>query len=182
MARINFFRTKGLLPALVYVFFITFIMFPGFIQDTSFKFMHGWKDEDSWFNVMTLLLNNLFDTIGRSAGSWKCMQISRKMILWLSYLRTLMLVIIFLIAFEVGPSWLFCSDWLKILTISSFAFQNGWLSSLCVIKSPNYVEQHERGDIGCLTGPAIVAGILVGTLLAIPLEPVINLTPKGKAS
>lgn len=132
-------RTRGLLPALAYCFAITMIVFPGMMQDTGFRFMGGWSNEESWFVLTTLTLFNIFDTIGRSAASWKCMQLTRKTLLWSNYLRTLMIPIIFLIAFEVGPSWLLNSDWFKILNMSLFAFTNGWLSSLCIIITPDYV-------------------------------------------
>ena len=144
--------------------------------------MDGWSNEESWFVLTTLTLFNIFDTIGRGAASWKCMQLTRKPLLWSNYLRTLAIPIIFLIAFEVGPSWLLNSDWFKILNMTLFAFTNGWLSSLCIIITPDYVKQSERGDIGALINPAIVGGILVGTLLAVPLQPVIKITPKAKNS
>ena len=139
------------------------------LQDTSFRFMHGWDNEESWFILLTLTLFNVGDTIGRSAASWKCMKLSRKMTLWLNYLRTLFVPIIFLIAFEVGPDWLFNSDWFKLVNLFFFAFTNGWLSSLCVIMTPDYVKQSERGEIGTLINPSIVGGILVGCILAVPL-------------
>mmetsp|Transcript_34011 Transcript_34011/g.41939 ORF Transcript_34011/g.41939 Transcript_34011/m.41939 type:complete len:135 (+) Transcript_34011:898-1302(+) len=133
-------RTKGLLPACAYCFAITLMVFPGMIQDTSFKFMHGWEHEESWFVLFTLTLFNVFDTIGRSAASWKCMELSRKTTLVLNYLRTAFLPLIFAIAFEWGPAWLFNSDWFKLVNLALFAFTNGWLSSLCVIMTPDYVK------------------------------------------
>lgn len=130
--------------------------------------------------LTTLTLFNIWDTIGRSAASWKCMDLSRGKTLVLNYARTVFIPIIFLIAFEIGPSWLFNSDWFKLLNLSLFAFSNGWLTSLCVIRSPDYVPDNERGDIGALINPAIVGGILIGCILAVPLQPVIKLSPKAQ--
>ena len=141
--------------------------------------MNNWNNEESWFVLSTLTLFNIWDTVGRSAASWKCMQLSRKWTLALNYLRTIFLPIIFMIAFEVGPSWLLNSDWFKLFNLSLFAFTNGWLSSLCVIMAPDYVKQSERGDIGALINPSIVGGILLGCILAVPLQPVIKLSPKN---
>lgn len=101
--------------------------------------MNNWNNEESWFVLSTLTLFNIWDTVGRSAASWKCMQLNRKWTLALNYLRTIFLPIIFMIAFEVGPSWLLNSDWFKLFNLSLFAFTNGWLSSLCVIMAPDYV-------------------------------------------
>ena len=84
-------------------------------------------------------------------------------------------------AFEIGgPSGVLSSDWFKMINMSLFSFTNGWLSSLCVIKTPDYVRQSERGDIGALVNPVIVGGILLGTILAIPMEQIIKMTPHHK--
>ena len=95
--------------------------------------MSSWKKEESWFVLMTLTLFNIWDTIGRTVAGFKCMQLSRKVTVCLNYARTIFLVTFLLTAFEVGPSWLFYSDWFKFVNMSLFAFSNGWWSSLCVI-------------------------------------------------
>ena len=133
MAKKNFKKTRGLLTALAFAFTLTFIVFPAVVQDTALKFMGGWKNEDSWFNLFTLTLFNIWDTVGRSAASVTCMNLPRKMTLILNYARIIFVLTFLLTAFEVGPSWLFYSDWFILLNLSLFAFTNGWLSSLCVI-------------------------------------------------
>ena len=162
-------RTRGLLPALAYCFAVTLTVFPGMVQDTKFRFMDGWENVESWFVLTTLTLYNVFDTVGRWVASWKCMKLSRKTSLWCIYLRTFFIPVIFLVAFEVGPSWLLNTDCFKILNLILFAFTNGWLSSLCVIMTPEYVKQGERGEIGALINPSMSVGILIGTVLAVPL-------------
>ena len=69
----NFLATRGLLPALAFSFTLTFTVFPAVIQDTSYKFMADWKEEDSYFILMTLTLFNVWDTVGRYAASVSCM-------------------------------------------------------------------------------------------------------------
>ena len=129
--------TKGLLPALFYAFTLTFIVFPGVVQDTNFKFMDGWQNEDSYFILTTLTIFNIWDTIGRTAAGIKCMSLSRKATVCLNYARTIFIATFLLTAFEVGPAWLFYSDWFKLVNMSLFAFTNGWLSSLCCIMAPD---------------------------------------------
>ena len=98
------------------------------------------------------------------------MQISRPATLILTYARSIFAVTFLLVAFEVGPSWIIDTDWFKIVNMALFALSNGWLNSLCVIKTPEYVPQEERGDIGALVNPVIVGGVLLGTALAIPMK------------
>ena len=142
--------------------------------------MSSWEDEASFFNLFTLTLFNIFDTIGRFSASVKCMKLSRKASLWLNYLRSFFLITFMLVAFEIGPEWLFCSDWFKLLNMSLFAFTNGWLSSICIILTPEYIKQGDLGEIGGLFNVAIVGGITIGTVLAICIEPVIKASPKGQ--
>ena len=170
--------TRGLLPALCFTFLLTFIVFPALVQDTNFRFLAGTKSEESWFVLSTLTLFNLFDTLGRMSASLTFMKLSRRMTLLANYCRTFFLATFLLVAFEAGPAWLFTSDWFKVLNMVLFAFTNGWLSSLCVIITPEHVKQSERGEIGALINPTIVGGILIGSILAIPLEQVLKLTPK----
>ena len=142
--------------------------------------MSGWHDEDSYFVLATLTIFNIWDTIGRTAAGCSCMSISRRMTVILNYLRTVFVATFLLTAFEVGPSWLFYADWFKLVNMSLFAFFNGYLTSLCCIKAPDSVQQCERGDIGALVNPVVVSGILLGSILAIPMEQVIKVTPNNE--
>ena len=132
--------TKGLLPALFYAFCLTFVVFPGVYQDTEFKFMDGWHNEDSYFVLTTLTIFNIWDTVGRTSAGCSCMNISRRTVVILNYARTLFVATFLLTAFEVGPSWLFYSDWFKLINMSLFAFFNGYLTSLCCIQAPDSVQ------------------------------------------
>ena len=118
------------------------------------------------------------DTLGRYLAGVSWFNMSRVKTLVLSYIRTLQLAIFLLIAFECYPSWLFHSDWFKLLNFSIFAFSNGYLSSLCSIKAPEVVKTgEERGKVGAFIGVAKLVGILVGSTVALGMKEVIKMTP-----
>jgi len=71
-AKKNLGVTKGLLPALFCSFVITFIVFPGVVQDTSLRFLSGNSNEESYFVLTTLTLFNILDTIGRYVAGTTC--------------------------------------------------------------------------------------------------------------
>ena len=106
------------------------------VQDTELSFMDSWNNEESFFILTTLTLFNVFDTIGRYMAGLKCSQLPRKATVILIYLRVVFIATFLLTAFEVGPEWLFCSDWFKLTNTILFALTNGWLSSLCAIYAP----------------------------------------------
>ena len=122
--------------ALTYVFVITFICFPGLTDDTHFSFLSTIKNEESWFNLLCLVLFNIFDTIGRWYAGHDCLNMKNRSIVTVAVLRSLFVAPFLLIAFEVGPSWLFGADWFKLVNFCYFSFTNGHISSLCAIKSP----------------------------------------------
>lgn len=101
--------------------------------------MDSWDNEDSWFILTTLTLFNVCDTIGRYMAGLTCSQLPRKATVILNYLRVIFIATFMLTAFEVGPEWLFCSDWFKLTNIVLFAISNGWFSSLCAIYAPDCV-------------------------------------------
>ena len=50
-AKQNILMTDGLLVALIYVFVLTFICYPGLARDSSIGFMSGISNYSSWFNL-----------------------------------------------------------------------------------------------------------------------------------
>ena len=111
------------------------------------------------------------------------MNLSRKTTLVLSYLRTVQLVLFLLTLFEVGPVWLFGTDAFKLANFALFAFANGYLSSLCSIKAPKVVKSGaERGNVGAFIGVAKLLGIILGSMIAIPMKEVIKLAPVTAAA
>ena len=103
----NFQATQGLLIALTYVFLLTFVCFPGLADDSYFSFLAGNKEEDSWYNLLCILIFNAFDLIGRYSGGASCFDLPRKTVLVMSACRTIFILTFLLVAFEVSPSWLF---------------------------------------------------------------------------
>ena len=172
--------TEGLLVALAFVFVISFVCFPGLSDDTHFSFLSKLSNEESWFNLLILVLFNLFDTIGRWYAGWDCFNLANRTIVLFSALRTLFIVPFLLIAFEVRPDWLFTSDWFKLANFCYFAFTNGHVSCLCAIKAPQTVEPAKRGQIGSYIGITISLGILTGSLCAVGMSQIIKLTPAAQ--
>jgi hypothetical protein len=56
------------------VFFITFVIFPGAFFTSKFKFLDsigekkGAQEETNWYQIIIILLFNIFDTVGRYLG------------------------------------------------------------------------------------------------------------------
>lgn len=99
--------TDGLLWALVYVFVLTFICYPGLSIDSTLSFMDKLPNYISWHILIVQTFFNLFDTIGRYAGGVPCLILSNTSIKVLSAVRTIFLVLFMLISFDVAPAALF---------------------------------------------------------------------------
>ena len=172
--------TQGLLYALLFVFIVTFVVFPAVTFDASLKMLKTLKNSSGWFVLMMNTVFSIFDTVGRKMGGVKFFDIGVTSIKVGAGLRTLFIATFYLIAFQVGPSWMFVSDWFIILNMVVFAFSNGYVSTLCAVKAPGTVEEGRRGQVGSLIGIIITFGIFVGATFAIALTPVLNMTPDIK--
>lgn len=77
------------------------------------------------------MIFNVFDTVGRYMGGAPMFTLPDKVVLILTYSRTLFLATFLLIAFHVSPSWLFGdnADWFKIFNMILFALSNGFVST-----------------------------------------------------
>jgi hypothetical protein len=174
-----FASTKGLLSALCYTFLLTFVVFPGLSTAVPLNFLTGKPGALAWLSLVILTAFNVMDTLGRYLAGLPSMNLSRKTTLLLSYLRTVQLALFLLTLFEVGPMWLFGTDGFKLANFALFAFSNGYLSSLCSIEAPKVVSSGtERGNVGAFIGVAKLMGILIGSMLAIPLKEVIKMAPE----
>ena len=176
-AKISIQVTKGLLTALFYVFCLTFICYPALSLDSSLKILYSLANSNGWYTILINTLFSLFDTIGRKMGGLKSLDLNIRTINIASGLRTVFIGTFFLICFEVGPSWLFNSDWFKILNMCLFAWSNGYVSTLCAVKAPDTVDDEKRGQVGGFIGAVISCGILAGSLITFAMTPIINLTP-----
>jgi hypothetical protein len=172
--------TNGLMYALLYIFVITFVFFPAIVDATYLSWMHKdiAKNELSWFQLFMLLNFNVSDTIGRTlGGSGFCAGVGRNPTLIGSYSRTFFFITYFLIMFQVGPDGLFVSDWFKILNTFIFGFTNGFFSTRCAILAPGVVAATFQQETGSMIGSIISIGILMGSIVAIPMEQFIKMSP-----
>ncbi len=72
----NLNRTDGLLYALIYVFVLTFICYPGLAMDSSVRFLEDSKSYDSWHTLFVQALFNSMDAVGRYLGGVSCLMLS----------------------------------------------------------------------------------------------------------
>ena len=177
-AKKNILMTDGLLLALMYVFVLTFICYPGLLMDSSLGFLSGIKNYGSWFSLFIQAVFNAFDAIGRYMGGVYCLILSNETIKILSIMRTLFLVTCLLIAFDVAPAALFSSDWFIIINLILFSITNGYVSTLCAVKAPMTVEGEAKGQVGGFIGITISTGIVIGSLLAFGMVYVIEASPE----
>jgi hypothetical protein len=140
----NFRSTEGLLYSLVYVFIVTFVLFPGASEDTYFNFFtkRDIKNSESWFDLLVVFMFNICDTIGRYLGGLKYFDLSVTKVKMMSAMRTVFFATFLLVAFEVPPAWLFNVDWFKVLNIVLFSLSNGYVSTLCAVKAPGTVREN----------------------------------------
>ena len=166
MAKVNLAATDGLLINLCLIFVATFICFPGLTDDTYFNFLAKVRNEANWTNLLCLILFNLLDTIGRFCGGLECFSLGNRAITILTWARFLFVGTFLLVAFEVKPVWLFDADWFKLINLTSFAFTNGHLGTVCSVKAPQVVQGDKKGQVGTLIAISCSMGILSGSILA----------------
>lgn len=70
-ARRNFAKTDGLLYALLFVFIVTFTVFPGVTYHTYLTFLLPLDNDIGWFNLFMATVFNVMDTVGRKMGGVK---------------------------------------------------------------------------------------------------------------
>jgi len=138
-AKRNFLKTQGLLFALLFVFVVTFTVFPGVTDNSYLNFMLNLQNQLSWFNLFMTTVFNVMDTVGRKMGGLKSFDLEGRSIKILSIVRVIFIATFLFVAFEVGPAWLFQSTWFKIFNMMAFAFTNGYASTLCAVKAPGTV-------------------------------------------
>ena len=150
------------------VFFITFTVFPGAFFASKFYFLDpiagakGESEEVTWYQIMVILLFNIFDTVGRFLGGK--LNISHKMTINLGLLRLVFVPLTILIGLK-NPVQL-DQDWLKLINLILFALSNGLVSTLCAIKAPQFVREDLREKVGIFISLFLGCGLLTGSLSA----------------
>ena len=155
---------------MLWVFIVTFVIFPGAFYDSSFDMLSSISDKDdrnSWYQIINLILFNVFDTIGRFMGGK--FHLSGNTVIGLSVLRSVFIATTILIAYKASPAFIFQEDWFKILNMALFALSNGYVSTQCAIKAPSYVKEDQRESIGIFVGLFIALGIVSGSIMQIPI-------------
>ena len=114
---------------------MTFIVFPSLAYNTGFNFLIGRNQYFSWNCLLLGFTFNFFDTIGRKLAGVPALMASGKTVKILSALRFIATITFLLTAFEIGPSWLFWSDWFKLLNMAMFALSNGYCATLSGLKA-----------------------------------------------
>jgi equilibrative nucleoside transporter 1/2/3 len=169
--------TQFTLWMLLFIFTITFIVYPALYEATSFDFLEGVNQAFSWFILICATIFNIGDTIGRKLGGVPMFMLSIRWLVILSIARCLFIVTFFFTAYQIPPENLWNSDWFKILNMSLFAFSNGYLATVCCVKAPGTVKPDQMGQVGGLIGIIIATGIMIGSLVAIPLGKAIADSP-----
>lgn len=116
--------------ALLWVFIVTFIIFPGTFYDSRFDILDKIQDDTEragWYDIIIILLFNVFDTVGRFMGGK--FHLPGKTVMLLSALRSVFVITTTLIAFDASPDFIFGSDWFKIANMALFAISNGYVST-----------------------------------------------------
>ena len=105
---------------------------------------------------------------------------SDKVALILSYSRIVFIATAFLVDYDVGPSWFTgqSGDWFKLLNMACFAFTNGFVSTLCAIKSPSRAPEDSKEVVGTFVGVFITLGIVTGSLVALAIGSLVHGNPK----
>ena len=127
--------------AIWFVFFVTFVIFPGAFFLSHLDFMHKLgKQEFTYYSLIMILAFNVCDTIGRKLGG--SVTSSAQLAMLLSLLR---FVFIFTTCFiakkELDTKSILETDTFKVINVVLFALTNGYVSTCLAILAPTFVEQ-----------------------------------------
>ncbi len=151
------------------VFFGTFILFPGVMDQIPYK-----GDSPSgmnfpvlatagWWNTIMLALFNVFDTVGRTLPA-RIQCLPAWALLPFAVLR-LGLIPLFL---GCAHSWTSgFSDIAAVLFMIVFATTNGYTASLCFMYAPPRVPDREKETVGFLMSLFLNVGIVLGSQAAL---------------
>lgn len=167
--------TDGLLYALVYVFILTFICYPGLALNCTVTFMKDIDNYASWKVDFLQAIFNAIDTVGRFMGGVPSLMLSNTTIKISSGARTIFFTLFLLVSFDV---YFFHDDWFIILNLALFSLTNGYVSTLCAVKAPTTVEGEAKGQVGGFVGITISSGIVLGSILAYAILPIIDASPE----
>jgi len=131
-----------ILLSLMFVFLVTFIIFPGAFFDSHLNEMKNiGSNEFTWYSLTIILIFNVLDTVGRKLGG--VFMVSSELTYILSFLRIVFVFTTIFIAKLDNKSDRFMeNDGFKIINVVLFALTNGYVSTLCAIKAPSFVAEN----------------------------------------
>ena len=175
----NFCGTKGLLFALVGVNWLTFMLAPGTVSDTFWKWLVNlhWVNGGAWYSIMVVFIFNCSDTLGRYPGGMKIFELGIVAIHIGVVARLFFWAFMLLVDFEVPPTWLFGADWFKMLNLAMFAFTNGYFGTLCAVKAPMTMKESRRPQVGAYISACINLGILLGVTSELATRKYLKVSP-----
>lgn len=107
--RAAFKLTKGLLTGCGYILLLTFVVYPGVCVAMPLSFFSNDASSLAWKFLILSTSFNVLDSAGRILAGLTCMNLSRTKTLILTYLRTLQVLLFFLMLFKddrIVPSFL----------------------------------------------------------------------------
>ena len=165
-AFLQIYKNIGFMAIQVFICFtITFVVFPGTLLSTRFGFLGESPLDKAWLSVLIITLFNFFDIIGKfTAGLAKIL--SPRTIFILTVFRIVFIPTSIFIKLGYHPTWIFTSDWFRILNIALFSFTNGYSSVLLMTYGPQLVDNNSKERAIILMSFHLVGGIFFGSLIA----------------
>lgn len=148
---------------------VTFSLLPGAFYLSHLKMFSTLGDNEYTVYTLTMIvIFNIFDTIGRQVGGF--LHVSAGCCYLIAIVRVGLVATTILIAtMEYSDGNIIETDAFKLANIGFFSITNGFISTQLAIKAPRFVKEEQREQAGILIGLHIAAGILTGSILAIPV-------------
>lgn len=164
----NFKKAWKILISLLYVFTITFVVFPGTFFLSHFNFMKNKVGaEFTWYTLIVILMFNVLDTVGRKVGG--IVSLSPRKVYALAFARSIFIVTTIYIALDELDGGFIETDAFKMINIIFFSFTNGFVSTLCAIQAPSFVDNDQKEQVGIYVGLFIILGITLGSIIQMPM-------------
>ncbi len=123
----------------------------------------------TWTFWLIVFVFNIGDIVGKwiAGKPWGFVNDTAAYII--TYGRFIFILTANLIKFKVSPSWLFDSDWFKLLNLSLFAISNGYCITIMAMKLPSKAPDDKKEDIIKFLGIFILSGLVIGGFIGVPL-------------
>lgn len=146
----------------VVIFGTSLVCYPGLILQTKLSFVTN----ESWLQVMLIASYTVFDVAGRFFTSLFKTVPRKRFLVSLSYLRLIFIFTSLMIGLNKNPTWLFGSDWFKLLNSILIGFGNGVLGTFIMIKGATIVSRKESETAGFIMAFHMTLGRGLGSLIS----------------